>query len=69
MDKEELRLLVKLELKKAIAMLELDDTEQLSSFDRRTAYKENLPTLVQTLKSIRKDTIALEKLESETKYD
>jgi len=60
MTKPELKQLLYLELKKAGELLMLDDSE--SEFGNSEYYRK-LPTLCQTLKSIRKDSVELEKRE------
>ena len=62
MTKPELKQLLCLELKKAGELLMLDDSESESKFGNSEYYRK-LPTLCQTLKSIRKDSVELEKRE------
>lgn len=61
--KQEQRELLKLELKKALHYLSLSDKKETADSWYKTDYLANLATLDQTLHAIRKDSIALMKLE------
>lgn len=61
MNEKEAKQLLILEMKKAIALLELPEVESTGVWPDRPYY-ENRPSLFNTLKVIRKDSIMLEHL-------
>lgn len=63
LTKQEQRELLKLELKKALHYLSLSDEKQTANSWDKSDYQTNLATLDQTLHAVRKDSIALMKLE------
>lgn len=67
MNEKEAKQLLILEMKKAIALLELPEEESTGVW-RDRPYYENRPNLFNTLKAVRKDSIMLERLSKGGKF-
>ena len=67
MNEKEAKQLLILEMKKAIALLELPEAENTGVWLDRPYY-ENRPNLFNTLKAVRKDSIMLERLSKGGKF-
>lgn len=67
MNEKEAKQLLILEMKKAIALLELPEAESTGVW-RPSPYYENKPNLFNTLKAVRKDSIMLERLSKGGKF-
>jgi len=67
MDEKEAKQLLILEMKKAIALIELPEEKDTGVWHDRPYY-ENRPNLFNTLKAVRKDSIMLERLSKGGKF-